>query len=234
MYKLIDFETGEKIGIVEYPTYIFLGKNGCYQKCKEKDAQGIAYNSTPYNLFGKESMGDLPTVILAELDAGKELESIQSTMRTVQEQTANTTFMSSQLQTVAMLYVRAATDIPDTIALSMPDLFLTWGEALKTGTELAANVVINDGGQLYRVASAVTPLENQAPHDDGMLAVYRPIDVDHTGALEDPIPFVNGMDTSEGKYYSYNGKVYLCKSDMKPCVCPPDTAGLWQWEEVAE
>lgn len=116
----------------------------------------------------------------------------------------------------------------------MPDLFLPWEEALEAGTELAANVVINDGGQLYRVVQAVTPQEGQAPHDDGMLAVYRPIDVEHAGTLEDPISFVSGMDTAEGKYYSYNGKTYLCKSDMKPCVWPPDTAGLWQWEEVTE
>ena len=32
--------------------------------------------------------------------------------------------------------------------------------------------------------------------------------------------------------YSYNGVVYLCKADMKPCVWAPGTAGVWQWEAV--
>ena len=33
------------------------------------------------------------------------------------------------------------------------------------------------------------------------------------------------------KYYSYNGKIYLCKADLKPCVWNPDS-GIWQWEAV--
>lgn len=238
MYKIIDAETGESIGLTEAVTYICLNaKNGCFTMCDKQDAQGVAYASTPYNLFGKESMGNLPAVLVAEVDAGKELGAVQQTVQTVQQQTASTAFMSSQLQTAARFYVQyvqAATNIPDAVALSMPNLFLTWEEVLGAGTELSANAVINDGGQLYRVVQAVTPQENQPPHGDGMLAVYRPIDVEHTGTLDDPIPFVNGMDTAEGKYYRYNGKTYLCKADMKPCVWPPDTAGLWQWEELTQ
>ena len=40
------------------------------------------------------------------------------------------------------------------------------------------------------------------------------------------------MNTEEGKYYSYEGKVYLCKADMTPCVWAPGSPGVWQWEEV--
>ena len=32
----------------------------------------------------------------------------------------------------------------------------------------------------------------------------------------------------EGKYYSYNGKLYKANLTMPACVWPPDTAGLWQ------
>lgn len=78
MYKIINFDTGEMIGWVETPTYIHLGKNGCYQMCAEKDAQGIAYNSVPYNLFEKTSMGDLPTVILREADGGVRLDELKT------------------------------------------------------------------------------------------------------------------------------------------------------------
>lgn len=66
------------------------------------------------------------------------------------------------------------------------------------------------------------------------MAVYRPIDTAHKGTMEDPIPWVYGMDCASGLYYSYNAAVYLCKADMKPCVWhrePPPVAmgGRGRW-----
>lgn len=102
---------------------------------------------------------------------------------------------------------------------------------LDEGQPLKKDAIINDGGTLYRVVQDnTTPQEGQPPHGEGMLAVYRPIDQSHEGTAEDPIPWIYGMDCHEGTYYSYNGKTYLCKQDMTPCVWTPDTAGLWQWE----
>ena len=51
---------------------------------------------------------------------------------------------------------------------------------------------------------------------------------------DDPIPWVYGMDCHAGKCYRYNGKVYRVAEggDMIPCTWPPDTPGMWQWEEV--
>lgn len=77
-------------------------------------------------------------------------------------QTAQTTAdgvfaMSTQLRTAARMYVQKAVDISDNTALEIPDLFRTWGEVLAAGTQLEANTIINDGGQLYRVVQAVTP-----------------------------------------------------------------------------
>ena len=67
-----------------------------------------------------------------------------------------------------------------------------------------------------------------------MLDIYRPIDQAHTGTLEDPIPWEYGMDCIAGTYYSYNGHIYKVADGgtMAPCVWPPDTAGLWQWELI--
>lgn len=85
MYEIVNYETGETIGMTEVPTYIRLAKNGCYVMCTEKDMaspdkapQGVAYASTPYNLLGKESMGDLPTVMVIEVDGGTELEALKN------------------------------------------------------------------------------------------------------------------------------------------------------------
>lgn len=131
-------------------------------------------------------------------------------------------------------FAAVSTEIPDASALEMSTLFPTWGEVLEQGAELAKGRVISDNGRLYRVMQAVTPQAHQAPHDDGMLAIYRPIDRTHDGTLEDPIPWVYGMDCYDALYYSYNGAIYLCKGDMAPCVWPPDTAGMWQWEAVQD
>ncbi len=134
-----------------------------------------------------------------------------------------------------VLAVQAAPTLSDDQALAMPDLFPTWEPALAKYAEdkqpLKKDSIINDGGTLYRVVQDNTiPQAHQPPHGEGMLAVYRPIDQSHTGMQDDPIPWVYGMDCYQDKYYSYNGKTYLCKSDMIPCVWAPDTAGLWQWE----
>ncbi len=156
-------------------------------------------------------------------------------LRKVEQKVEAEAAAAAQTKAATRLYVQKATDITDEQALAMPDLFLTWAEALAAGNKLAENTVLRDGSVLYRVVQSggVTPLESQPPHGEGMLAVYRPIDQVHEGTKEDPIPFVYGMDTEEGKYYVYEGITYLCKQDMIPCVWPPNTPGLWQWEVVA-
>lgn len=75
MYKIINQDTGEFIGITESLTYIRLSQNGCFVLCKAGETpQGIVYLSTPYNLFGKPKMSlDLHTVLVTEVDGGQEL-----------------------------------------------------------------------------------------------------------------------------------------------------------------
>ena len=161
-----------------------------------------------------------------ETTSGEQQADIDS-MTSVMQQTA-----PQQLVAFArVMAVQTAPTMTDTQALTMPDLFPTWEQALEEAQPLKKDAIINDGGTLYRVVQDnTTPQEGQPPHGEGMLAVYRPIDQSHEGTAEDPIPWIYGMDCHEGTYYSYNGKTYLCKSDMLPCVWAPDTPGLWQWE----
>ena len=114
-------------------------------------------------------------------------------------------------------------------------LFPKWtaGESYVKGNRIIHNNVV------YEVQQAVTAQAHQAPDGTGMLAIYRPISVNpETGAGPDgsrdkPYAYLNGMDVNNGKYYSFGGKLYLAKSDMKPCVWNPGTAGMWQWELVS-
>ncbi len=142
--------------------------------------------------------------------------------------------LTQQYAAAMRAYAATSASIPDTYALDMPDLFPTWEAALEAGEELPAGRILNDGGQLYRVVQAVTPQAEMPPRDDGMLAIYRPIDREHAGTADDPIPWVYGMDCHAGKHYSYNGKVYKVAEggDMIPCTWPPDSPGMWQWVEV--
>lgn len=225
MFKII--KDGTSLGMTEAPTYVRQAENGCFVLCQEAEATGIAHNGTVYHLLGREAMEGAESVILEAADAGAEIQAAG-------ESAANNAKLSGQLSAAAKLYVQAATDVPDETALEMPDLFKTWEEVLAAGQNVAQNAIINDGGTLYRVVAAggVLPQEHQPPHGEGMLAVYRPIDTAHAGTLEDPIPWVYGMDCTEGLYYSHNATVYLCKANMTPCVWAPGTAGLWQWEAV--
>ena len=223
MFKII--KEGTSLGMTEAPTYVRQAENGCFVLCQEAEAAGIAYNGTVYHLLSREALEGAESVILEAADAGAEI-------RAAKESAENNARLSGQLSAAARLYVQAATDVPDATALEMPDLFKTWGEALEAGAQLEKDMILNDGGTLYRVVQAVTPQAHQPPHGEGMLAIYRPIDATHAGTEEDPIPWVYGMDCTSGLYYSYNAAVYLCKGDMKPCVWAPGTAGLWQWEAV--
>lgn len=103
----------------------------------------------------------------------------------------------------------------------------------QAGVEYAAGKRLTYDGVVYVVIQDVTAQAHQPPGADGMLAVYRPIGVNTDGTLDNPIPYIDGMDVDNGKYYSYHGGVYLAKADLKPCVWPPDTAGIWQWEKEA-
>lgn len=117
----------------------------------------------------------------------------------------------------------------DATALVVAPLCPDWA----AGATYQAGEVVNHDGQAFRVIQAVTALENQPPGAEGMLAIYRPLDEkEHTGRLDDPIPYVHGMDVSAGFFYSFEGKTYLANANMKPCVWDPGTEGLWQWEEV--
>ena len=128
--------------------------------------------------------------------------------------------------------VAMATTLTDAQALGIQrDLYPVWPDGVDETGAYRAGQVVTDNGSLYRVVQAVTPIESQPPHGEGMLAIYRPIDTGHAGTQGDPIPWVYGMDVKKNKYYSYGGVVYRAAENMLPCVWYPDS-GIWQWEVV--
>lgn len=135
---------------------------------------------------------------------------------------------SAVLKLAQIIVQRQGGILTDGEALTAPECFETWAADRPYGE----GQVIRHEDTLYRVMTAVVQSEaHRPPGSEGMLAVYRPIVREHSGTVADPIPFAYGMDTAEGKYYSYENKLYLCVADMIPCVWPPDS-GIWQWSEV--
>lgn len=129
--------------------------------------------------------------------------------------------------------LQASPNISDEDAIFVEDKMPMWQE----GKKYTLNQIVKHNGRLYRISQQeVTAQANQQPDSIGMLAVYRPIGKelpgDNLGTLENPIPFEYGMDVDNGKYYSYENKVYLAEADMKTCVWYPGTAGMWQWKFI--
>ncbi|WP_288514900.1 carbohydrate-binding protein [uncultured Victivallis sp.] len=116
----------------------------------------------------------------------------------------------------------------DATAFALAPICPQW----QPNTHYEAGEIVNHVGQSYRVIQPIDTIEHQMPGSEGMLTVYRPLNLGHAGTADDPIPFVSGMDVDKGKYYNFSGKTYLAKADMKPCIWKPGSDGLWQWELV--
>ena len=139
-----------------------------------------------------------------------------------------------------ILTARAQRQLVQTEDFSAPEyaLFAAAGlfPAWTPGTTYVPGNRLVYEGVVYEVQQPVTAQEHQPPGSTGMLAVYRPLSVDAEtghepdGGPENPYPWRGGMDVYTGKYYTYEGRLYLAKADMLPCIWAPGTPGLWQWE----
>lgn len=75
MYKLISTKDGSTVGSTEKLFFIKKKEStGCYVQTDEKNAQGVAYLGTAYNIQGRDGVGADDTVILIEYDAGTEAD----------------------------------------------------------------------------------------------------------------------------------------------------------------
>lgn len=95
--------------------------------------------------------------------------------------------------------------------------------------------IIKAGGLLYEIVAPHTSNAAAFPVAT-TFAYYRLVELTHTGATDDPIPYPEAagvvVNVKSGLYYSYKGTVYKAAADMPNCVYPPDTPGMWQWERV--
>lgn len=79
MYRIIKTD-GTELGITDQVTYIKFGANGCFTNATVEDAIGVAFNSTPYNLFGHNEIEETDTVIVSQIDGGAAVGSLLETI----------------------------------------------------------------------------------------------------------------------------------------------------------
>ena len=104
----------------------------------------------------------------------------------------------------------------------------------KHGSALTMESCAFTGGRFVATATGVEARYFVTDHLGSVRAVVN----DEGEVLErnDYYPFGSRWDDGllSDNRYRYNGKVYQVAEggDMIPCTWPPDTPGMWQWEEV--
>lgn len=136
-----------------------------------------------------------------------------------------------QAQAIAHAQRVSARYLPDDAASSLPGAyFAEW----TPGVAYERDDKVIRLGQLYNVEQAHTAQESYLPEGEGMLALYRPIVPEHAGTVEDPMPWVYGMDCKAGLHYVHEGVVYKARQNMLPCVWEPGGEGAETMWEVTE
>lgn len=118
-------------------------------------------------------------------------------------------------------------------ALEMQVLFPIWGqEDAEFGKEVEVGfrlrVVKEDSDVLYEVIQKHTLSEVWEPGLD-TASLYKVVDAEHSGTLEDPIPYIPPMEIFVDKYYSQDGSIYKCTRNSEIALSQnlTDLVGLY-------
>lgn len=92
-----------------------------------------------------------------------------------------------------------------TEALNVADFYPEWSE----GIEVKEGERYNCDGSLWEVITTHTTQANWKPSQD-TLSLWKKVQAEHAGTLEDPIPYEQGMALEKGKYYTQYDVIYEC------------------------
>lgn len=122
-------------------------------------------------------------------------------------------------------------NLSDSEALGVKSVYPEWASLI--GKEVKKDEKLQSGGKLWKVLQAHTVQEQWKP-GSGTESLYAEIVESASGTIDDPIPYDNNMELEQGKYYSQDGKVYLCTRDTEIPVYNPleDLVGIYV--ELAE
>lgn len=104
--------------------------------------------------------------------------------------------------------------VDDQIAVRSSAVYDAWEYLVDIGyTAEKAGFRFRYGEQMYKTRQDGHTFSAEWKPSIDTAALYEAIDMGHMGTLDDPIPFVVGMELVNGKYYQEYGVTYLCTRD---------------------
>lgn len=107
-------------------------------------------------------------------------------------------------------------DIDDQTSLRMKTYYPTFDELAEKESEEERTVKegfkLYYNGELWKTRQK-TVIQSIYPPSIDTASIYERIDEEHTGTIDDPIPYDQTMNVYNGKYYTYNDVLYLCIRD---------------------
>ena len=118
----------------------------------------------------------------------------------------------------AIKYSINALDLNNNDTIKFKDYLPDWNDYV--GKSLPINFKFKYNNQPYQTIQYINVvLSDQTP--DITYSLYKIIDEEHEGTLDDPIPYVQQMSIEKGKYYIQYDIIYLAIQDM-PTGMPYD------------
>ena len=130
----------------------------------------------------------------------------------------------------------AGNALTDAQALSCKYIYQQWTNLI--GTTATPGKRFLHGDTLFKVRRDAAAHTFSREWEPGVTtaSLYEVINEEHSGTLDDPIPFVQPMEIYKGKYYSQFGKVYLGTRDSgQPLAFDlADLVGLYVQEVTSD
>lgn len=95
-------------------------------------------------------------------------------------------------------------------SLQKISFFPLWNSFI--GHTLPVGFRLQYAGMLYEVIQEHTVQEDWKP-TARISSLYKVVEAEHEGTKEDPIPWTQGMELLQGKFYSEKGVIYICLRD---------------------
>ena len=174
-----------------------------------------------------EQCGKVTDSLLSRIDAAQTAEEVEAIVVQGYPEMIHTTTAALQTkadkaiakspEAQAVTFARAmmnSVSLTASQALEMQVLFPIWGEKdAEFGKEVEIGfrlrVVEGESDTLFEV---IQKHKLQADWKPGIetVSLYKIVEAEHAGTLDDPIPYVQGMAFEKDKYYEQYGVIYLC------------------------
>lgn len=139
---------------------------------------------------------------LEKIEVEKEMAALAESRRQLTFDEAVVFFMRSQSNSL---------DIPDQTSLRMMEYYPTFNEII--GQKVKVGFKFTYDNKMYKTIQPELTIQKHYPPGQGTESLYSVIDLEHTGAIYDPIPYNRNMELYEGKYYIQEDILYICILD---------------------